>query len=581
MFYNNIKKATFLERPNRFIAYVDLEGTIEKCHVKNTGRCRELLQPGVTVYIEESTNPDRKTRFSLIGVEKGELLINMDSQAPNKVVYEWLNKKTLFPDATLIRQEVTYGHSRFDIYVETPDKKIFIEVKGVTLEEHGIVKFPDAPSERAVKHIYELCQAVKEGYEAYVLFVVQMKGAEYFTPNMDTHKGFGEALIQAEKQGVKILAYDCKVEKDFLEIHEPVEVRLEESPIPGLLLKWYDSNARILPWREEPTPYRVWISEIMLQQTRVEAVKPYFERFMEQLPTVSLLASAEEDKLLKLWEGLGYYNRVRNLQKAGRIIEENYGGQLPDEYEELRKLPGIGSYTAGAIASIAYKKPVPAVDGNVLRVMSRVLAMKEDILKESTKSYMEGYLSRIMPKKRAGDFNQALMELGATVCVPNGVAKCEICPLEKLCKARELGIVMELPVKTPKKTRKVEKKTVFLIKSGEKAAIRKRKKTGLLPGLYEFPNSEGHLSPEEALEFVKEQSLSPLRIKRLEESKHIFTHKEWNMIGYLILVEEKDGEKEESGNDYIFATPEEAKINYSIPTAFQAYTKYFFHFSRL
>lgn len=226
MLYQDIVPGVFIKRPNRFIAQVKIEGSIQICHVKNTGRCRELLVPGVTVYLEKSHNPKRKTQYSLIGVEKGYRLINMDSQAPNKVVQEWLKTGKLLPDTTVIRPETKYGNSRFDFYIETQKQKIFMEVKGVTLEEDGVVKFPDAPTERGLKHIEELCSAVKDGYEAYIFFVVQMHGVRYFTPNNETHKAFGDALIKAKKSGVHILAYDCEVTKDSLKIGEEVEVRL-------------------------------------------------------------------------------------------------------------------------------------------------------------------------------------------------------------------------------------------------------------------------------------------------------------------------------------------------------------------
>ena len=339
------------------------------------------------------------------------------------------------------------------------------------------------------------------------------------------------------------------------------------------LLDWYDAHARILPWREMATPYRVWISEIMLQQTRVEAVKPYFERFISALPTIEDLAVIEENSLLKLWEGLGYYNRARNLQKTAKIVVEQFQGELPDNYEELLKLPGIGTYTAGAIASIAYGNPVPAVDGNVLRVISRVTASDEDILKQSVKRKMEQDLKAVMPKDRAGAFNQALMEIGAMVCVPNGMAKCEECPLKNLCKAKELDIVMELPKKTAKKPRTKEEKTILVIRSADKVALRKRIEKGLLAGLYEFPNVEGHLSEEEVLNLIKQMSFSPIRIQKLESSKHIFTHKEWHMIGYVIKIDELDDEYD-SHNGIIFVEPNGTEKEYPIPMAFQAYTKY-------
>ncbi len=244
--------------------------------------------------------------------------------------------------------------------------------------------------------------------------------------------------------------------------------------INGPLLSWYKGHARMLPWRERPEPYRVWISEIMLQQTRVEAVKPYFARFMEAFPDVKALAEADDERLLKVWEGLGYYNRARNLKKAAGIMAESYGGQLPPSYEELMKLPGIGSYTAGAIASIAYGIRVPAVDGNVLRVISRILASREDILKASVKKKTEKDLMETMPEDRAGEFNQGLMEIGAMVCVPNGQPRCGQCPFSSLCLARKHGLLDSIPYKAQKKPRRVEERTVLLLEYDHEIAIEKR-----------------------------------------------------------------------------------------------------------
>ncbi|BCJ92998.1 sugar fermentation stimulation protein SfsA [Anaerocolumna cellulosilytica] len=226
MKYREIKSGIFLSRPNRFIAKVEVEGTVTTCHVKNTGRCKELLIPGVTVYVEKSDNPDRKTDFSLIGVRKGERLINMDSQAPNKAVHEWLLRGEFLEDVVSVKPEKTYGDSRFDFYIETSEKKIFMEVKGVTLEENDVVMFPDAPTERGIKHIKELCRSVKEGYEAYVLFVIQMDKVKLFKPNYRTHPEFGEALKEAEKQGVNILAMDCIIHEDSMELNKSVPVLL-------------------------------------------------------------------------------------------------------------------------------------------------------------------------------------------------------------------------------------------------------------------------------------------------------------------------------------------------------------------
>lgn len=336
------------------------------------------------------------------------------------------------------------------------------------------------------------------------------------------------------------------------------------------LLKWFQDNARVLPWREEPAPYRVWVSEIMLQQTRVEAVKPYFQRFTEALPNVQALAECEEEKLLKLWEGLGYYNRVRNMQAAARTMMEKYQGQLPADYEELLKLKGIGHYTAGAIASIAYKIPVPAVDGNVLRVIARVANDNSDIMKQSVRTRVEETLQTIMPEHAASEFNQALMELGATVCVPNGAPQCEKCPWQNFCEAKRLDCWQFLPVKSKAKPRKIEEKTVFIIRDGDKIVLHKRPQKGLLAGLYEFPNTAGHLSEEEALLWVREQRLEPIRIQKLESAKHVFSHVEWHMTGYVVRVDELT----ENKSGMLFVEISDSEERYPIPAAFAAYTKY-------
>ena len=337
------------------------------------------------------------------------------------------------------------------------------------------------------------------------------------------------------------------------------------------LLGWFGEHARILPWREQPQPYRVWVSEIMLQQTRVEAVKPFFERFTQALPDVRSLAECPEDKLLKLWEGLGYYNRVRNMQKAAQNMVEFYDGEMPADYEKLLGLPGIGPYTAGAVASIAFEIPVPAVDGNVLRVITRITQNDGDILKQSVKRQVEEELLAVIPKGRSGAFNQALMELGATVCVPNGAPKCEECPLSGVCLAHQNGKEMDYPKKAQKKPRKIEKKTVLVIRDGSRAAIRKRPAKGLLAGLYELPNLSGWLSQDEVLDWLKQEGLSPIRIRRLSDAKHIFSHIEWHMTGYVVLVEELENY---SGKDMLFIEPKRTEEEYQIPAAFSAYTAY-------
>ena len=270
-----------------------------------------------------------------------------------------------------------------------------------------------------------------------------MEGVRFLVPNDVTHKAFGDALRKAKEAGVQILAYDTKVTEDSMVLNQAVDVKLyykqEYQKMVEPLLNWYEKGHRCLPWREEPTGYNVWISEIMLQQTRVEAVKPYFQRFLEHLPDIESLANCEEDRLLKLWEGLGYYNRARNLQKAAKQIMDDYGGKMPEDRETLLTLSGIGNYTAGAISSIAFGKKAAAVDGNVLRILSRLTMDEEDILKESTKARVEKQLLEVMPKERAGDFNQALMELGAMVCIPNGKPKCTECPWEDICISKRYG----------------------------------------------------------------------------------------------------------------------------------------------
>ena len=601
MKYHNIVKGSFLKRPNRFIAEVEIAGKVETVHVKNTGRCKELLVPHSVVYLEKSLNSKRSTAYDLVAVGKSNRIINMDSQAPNRAVGEWLSEGGLLTDLSFVRPETTYGSSRFDFYAETPDRKIFLEVKGVTLEAEDVVLFPDAPSERAVKHVEELIEATKNGYETYILFVIQMQDVKYFVPNKVMQPEFAEVLVRAKKAGVKILAYDCMVEPDSMKIHKEVEVRLGDDPIfekiygsdkqkkanpkrilrkgclkdiPKPLLKWYDNNRRILPWRENATPYRVWVSEIMLQQTRVEAVKPYFERFMEALPDIETLALAEEEKLLKLWEGLGYYSRVRNLKKAAMQIMEEYGGVMPSSCEELLNLKGIGSYTAGAIASIAYGKKVPAVDGNVLRVISRITMSEEDILLPAVKKKTEEELLAIMPA-RPGDFNQAMMEIGAMVCIPNGAPKCEECPLKDICKAKENNVQSQYPKKGKKKARSVEEKTIMIIRDAGTVALHKRPEKGLLAGMYEFPSLEGHKTAEEVVDWISQKGLKALRVLPLSDATHIFTHKEWHMKAYMIRVDEL-AEKKESllKENWIFAEAAQAEEKYPLPSAFQAYTKY-------
>lgn len=628
MKYKNVVEGRFLERPNRFIAKVEIGDSTERVHVKNTGRCRELLLPGAGVFLEKSHSPKRSTAYDLVAVRKGDRIINMDSQAPNRAVGEWLREGTLFPGTKLVQPEKTYGNSRFDFYIETEDDRIFLEVKGVTLEEEGVVRFPDAPSDRAVKHVQELVQARRAGYRAVVLFVVQMEGVRFFTPNRDTHPEFADALCRAAEEGVEVLAYDCHVTPGAMRVNRPVLVVLGPSKacgaeflgealgegfgeeklriplvepsgkiavkegksvenikeifrkgslgaIPNLLLKWYDTNKRVLPWRKDPTPYRVWISEIMLQQTRVEAVKPYFRRFMDAFPDIETLAEADEEHLLKLWEGLGYYNRARNLQKAAIQIMKEHGGKMPDSRKGLLGLCGIGSYTAGAIASIAFGRREPAVDGNVLRVIARFRQDSRLVDDPKVKEAVEQDLREIMPAARPGDFNQALMEIGACVCVPNGAPLCGSCPLAEVCMAHGTGTELDYPQKQKKAPRKIEERTILMVLDNDRMAIRRRNEKGLLAGMYEFPSIDGFCTAEEVAGYLRGKGLCILRVRPLEDAKHVFTHREWHMKGYMVRVDELASKPGEGmPEDWLYIEPWEIREKYPIPSAFGVYKKY-------
>lgn len=337
------------------------------------------------------------------------------------------------------------------------------------------------------------------------------------------------------------------------------------------LLDWYKNNKRALPWRDKNNAYYTWVSEIMLQQTRVEAVKPYFKRFIENLPDIPSLARCPEEKLLKLWEGLGYYNRVRNMQEAAKTVTQTYNGKIPEDFQAILSLKGIGSYTAGAIASIAYGIPVPAVDGNVLRVITRITEDSSDIMKLSTKKKIEQALMEIIPVSYPGDFNQALMELGAVICVPNGQPKCIQCPIARFCEAYKHDTIEIYPVKSAKKSRTIEDRTIFVIQDGAFTAIQKRPTKGLLAGLYEFPNTPGHLSREEAISYVENMGLEALYIEELPDAKHIFSHIEWRMTAYRIKVSSFEKAQKEK---LIFADRKQTDKTYAIPSAFGAYVKY-------
>ena len=333
--------------------------------------------------------------------------------------------------------------------------------------------------------------------------------------------------------------------------------------LPELLLPWYQEHKRDLPWRKDREPYHIWVSEIMLQQTRVEAVKGYYARFLDALPTIEALAKCDDDLLHKLWEGLGYYSRVRNLKKAADVIMEQYGGIFPRTHEEILQLPGIGAYTAGAICSIAYDLPTPAVDGNVLRVLSRIQNDPSPIDLPETKKAVTAALAEIYPKE-AGSFTQALMELGATVCGPNRAPDCEHCPCRSICLGYLAGTAQQLPVKAPKKEKRQEDRTVFIFRCDGRYALEKRPAKGLLAGLWQFPNVTGQLDTLQALAAAETMGLQPREILREVERKHIFTHIQWNMKGIYLEVSEPAG-------GFQWFTPEQIRNQAALPTAFKQF----------
>ena len=333
--------------------------------------------------------------------------------------------------------------------------------------------------------------------------------------------------------------------------------------LPALLLPWYLENRRDLPWRKDREPYHIWVSEIMLQQTRVEAVKGYYERFLSVLPTIEALASCDDDLLHKLWEGLGYYSRVRNLKKAAIVIQEQYGGTFPKTYGEVIGLPGIGAYTAGAICSIAYNLPTPAVDGNVLRVWSRLTNDPSPIDLPETKKAVTAALAGIYPQE-AGDFTQALMELGATVCGPNKAPECIHCPCRDICQGYREGTAEKLPIKSPKKGKRQEDRTVLILRCEDRFALEKRPDKGLLAGLWQFPNVPGKLHTLQALDAVRTMGLTPREMLREVERKHIFTHIQWNMKGIYLEVTEAAG-------TFSWFTAEEINAQAALPTAFRQF----------
>ena len=361
--------------------------------------------------------------------------------------------------------------------------------------------------------------------------------------------------------------------------------------IAVLLLSWYREKGRVLPWRSDPAPYHVWVSEIMLQQTRVETVRTYYQRFIARLPDIASLAECPEEELLKLWEGLGYYSRVRNMKRAAVICMQEYDGMLPDDQKLLAKLPGIGSYTSGAIVSIAYGQRVPAVDGNVLRIVSRLTECDDDILKESTRRETEQMLMDILPEDAPGDFNQALMDLGAMICLGNAAPLCSDCPLNNMCLACAHQSTDRFPVRAKAKSRKVSDRRVLILSDGTKVLLVRRPSSGLLAGLYEYlctdsaktaeevERETGTVSLQEADEInsqVRSLGLEPVRMRPLGNAIHLFSHVEWHMKGYLILVEELVDTRmmrRAFPDGYVIADMEKISSKLPLPSAYAAYTK--------
>ena len=326
------------------------------------------------------------------------------------------------------------------------------------------------------------------------------------------------------------------------------------------LLNWYDKNKREFPWRKDKDPYHVWISEIMLQQTRIEAVIEYYKRFLKEIPSISELSVIEEDKLLKLWEGLGYYSRARNLKKAAKKVMEEYHGVFPKEYKDIIELPGIGEYTAGAISSICFQKKEVCIDGNVMRVYARLNYSNIDVQDKKEKKKVAQEIKKILPKE-TGEFNQALMELGETICIPNGMPKCSICPLEEFCKAHKKGEESLIPEKKKKKEKEEEEYTVFLIQYKDLFAIKKRD-SGLLKNMWEFPNKKGMLSIQEIKNVFSTQE-----VEKGVKTIHIFTHKKWKMDSFLIKTSKQNKE-------YTWVTLNDIEKEYALPTAFKPFFKY-------
>ena len=334
------------------------------------------------------------------------------------------------------------------------------------------------------------------------------------------------------------------------------------------LLAWYEADHRQLPWRGTKDPYKVWVSEIMLQQTRVETVIPYYRRFIERCPTVAALASCGDDELLKLWEGLGYYSRARNLKNAAQMICASYDGRFPETYEAIRDLPGIGDYTAGAVSSIAFEQARAAVDGNVLRVVTRLTQDRRDIMDAKVRRQVTEMLENVYPPKLRGDFTQSLMELGAVVCVPNGEPLCRGCPLKALCGAHRQGTQMQYPVKKKKPQRKTEHKTVLILINQDKIALRKRGAQGILSGMWELPNIDGILTAKQIRQAFAEKNIELRELREVSSGrpplKHIFTHMEWHMVCWAAMCSAVG-----TDNGLTWVTEKQLTHEIALPTAFK------------
>lgn len=337
------------------------------------------------------------------------------------------------------------------------------------------------------------------------------------------------------------------------------------------LIAWYRADARPLPWRLASTPYRVWVSEVMLQQTRIEAVIPYFERFMAELPTVRDLADVADDRLMKLWEGLGYYSRARNLKKAAGQIVSLYGGELPADYDKLLALPGFGAYTAGAVASIAFGIPVPAVDGNVLRVVARLTADMSDVMQPAVKRQMTALVRECIPQEQPGIFNSALMELGERICLPNTVPRCTECPLAGICRGYADGVADKLPVRSGRRARRAEQMTVLVIRTVEQPSrvlLHRRAPSGLLAGMWELPHLPGHCTQSEAADAVTALGGTAGATRPLGEGRHLFTHVEWQMTGIAVRTDAFV-----PPDDYVWTTLSQLSEEYALPSAFRPYAR--------